>query len=64
MFDRSDLGAIGCRMMVEEKQISFRSDSLMVDGVEDYLHRIAEMIGLENESNFNDAGVSTMFLIM
>lgn len=46
------------RMMVEEEHISFRSDSLMVDGVEDYSHQIAEMIGLRNESNFNEAGVS------
>jgi putative pectin methyltransferase len=45
-------------MMVEEEHISFHSDSLMVDGVEDYSHQIAEMIGLRNESNFNEAGVS------
>lgn len=49
------------RMMVEEEQISFRSDSLMVDGVEDYSHQIAEMIGLRNESNFNEAGVCLNF---
>lgn len=48
-------------MMVEEEQISFRSDSLMVDGVEDYSHQIAEMIGLRNESNFNEAGVCLNF---
>ena len=48
---------------MEEEQISFRSDSLMVDGVEDYSHQIAEMIGLMNESNFNEAGVSTLFLL-
>lgn len=47
-------------MMVEEEQISFRSDSFMVDGVEDYSHQIAEMVGLRNESNFNEAGVRTV----
>ncbi|KAG0477960.1 hypothetical protein HPP92_012679 [Vanilla planifolia] len=50
-------GSLTKRMMVEEDHISFRSDSLMVDGVEDYSHQIAEMIGLRNESNFNQAGV-------
>lgn len=44
--------------MLEEDQVSFSSDPLMVDGVEDYSHQIAEMIGLRNESNFNQAGVS------
>ncbi|CAN1345807.1 Probable pectin methyltransferase QUA2 [Linum perenne] len=44
-------------MMLEEDQISFRSASLMFDGVEDYSHQIAEMIGLRNESNFIQAGV-------
>nr|XP_010939668.1 probable pectin methyltransferase QUA2 isoform X2 [Elaeis guineensis] len=53
-------GSLTKRMMVEEEQISFRSDSLMVDGVEDYSHQIAEMIGLRNESNFNEAGVRTV----
>ncbi|KAJ6843421.1 putative pectin methyltransferase QUA2 isoform X3 [Iris pallida] len=47
-------------MMVEEEQISFRSDSFMVDGVEDYSHQIAEMVGLRNESNFNEAGVRSV----
>ncbi|KAJ4966690.1 hypothetical protein NE237_018539 [Protea cynaroides] len=47
-------------MMLEEDQISFRSDSLMFDGVEDYSHQIAEMIGLRNESNFLQAGVRTI----
>lgn len=50
-------------MMVEEEHISFRSDSLMVDGVEDYSHQIAEMIGLRNESNFNEAGVSSFCFV-
>lgn len=48
------------RMMVEEEQISFRSGSLMVDGVEDYTHQIAEMIGLPSESNFIESGVSAI----
>jgi hypothetical protein len=43
-------------MMVEEDQISFPSDVHMADGVEDYAHQIAEMIGLQNEFNFNEAG--------
>lgn len=43
--------------MLDEEQISFRSSS-MFDGVEDYSHQIAEMIGLRNESNFIQAGVS------
>ena len=47
-------------MMVEEEQISFRSGSLMVDGVEDYTHQIAEMIGLPSESNFIESGVSAI----
>ncbi|CAN1331829.1 Probable pectin methyltransferase QUA2 [Linum perenne] len=47
-------------MMLEEDQISFRSASLMFDGVEDYSHQVAEMIGLRNESNFIQAGVRTM----
>lgn len=49
-------------MMVEEEHISFHSDSLMVDGVEDYSHQIAEMIGLRNESNFNEARVGLTLL--
>ncbi|WOL19937.1 putative pectin methyltransferase QUA2 [Canna indica] len=53
-------GSLTKRMMVEEEQISFRSDSLMVDGVEDYTHQIAEMIGLRNESNFIEDGVRTV----
>jgi putative pectin methyltransferase len=46
-------------MMLDEEQISFRSASHMFDGVEDYSHQIAEMIGLRNESSFIQAGVST-----
>jgi hypothetical protein len=49
-------------MMVEEDQISFPSDAHMADGVEDYAHQIAEMIGLRNEFNFNEAGVSCCHL--
>jgi putative pectin methyltransferase len=44
------------KMMVEEDQISFQSDAHMADGVEDYAHQIAKMIGLQNEFNFNEAG--------
>lgn len=51
-------------MMLEEEQISFRSASLMFDGVEDYSHQIAEMIGLRNESNFIQAGVSGYLLFI
>ncbi|XP_072989845.1 probable pectin methyltransferase QUA2 isoform X2 [Typha latifolia] len=53
-------GSLTKRMMVEEEQISFRSDSLMVDGVEDYTHQIAEMIGLRSGYNFNEVGVRTV----
>ncbi|KAI0499128.1 hypothetical protein KFK09_020029 [Dendrobium nobile] len=53
-------GSLTKRMMVEEDHISFHSDSLMVDGVEDYSHQIAEMIGLRNESNFNEARIRTV----
>ncbi|PON50355.1 putative pectin methyltransferase QUA [Trema orientale] len=47
-------------MMLDDEQISFRSASPMFDGVEDYSHQIAEMIGLRNESNFIEAGVRTV----
>ncbi|KAK9096430.1 hypothetical protein Sjap_021927 [Stephania japonica] len=47
-------------MMLEEDQISFRSDSLMFDGIEDYSHQIAEMIGLTSESSFIQAGIRTV----
>lgn len=50
--------------MLEEEQISFRSASLMFDGVEDYSHQIAEMIGLRNESNFILAGVSDDYAML
>ncbi|KAG0499404.1 hypothetical protein HPP92_004095 [Vanilla planifolia] len=54
------MGSLTKRMMVEEQQISFRSDSLMVDGVEDYVHQLAEMIELSNDSEFNEAGIRTV----
>lgn len=44
--------------MMEEEQISFRSDSSMFEGIEDYSHQIAGMMGLRNASNFLQAGVS------
>ncbi|KAF9608276.1 hypothetical protein IFM89_008561 [Coptis chinensis] len=47
-------------MMLEEDQISFRSDSLTFDGIEDYSHQIAEMIGLRSDSSFIQAGVRTV----
>ncbi|XP_014504757.1 probable pectin methyltransferase QUA2 [Vigna radiata var. radiata] len=47
-------------MMLDEEQISFRSASHMFDGVEDYSHQIAEMIGLRNESYLIQAGVRTI----
>ena len=50
--------------MLEEEQISFRSASPMFDGVEDYSHQIAEMIGLRNESNFREIGVCMSLLCL
>ncbi|KAL4604155.1 hypothetical protein ACB092_10G172200 [Castanea dentata] len=47
-------------MMLEEEQIAFRSDSPTFDGIEDYSHQIAEMIGLRNESSFIHIGVRTI----
>ncbi|KAK2375607.1 putative pectin methyltransferase QUA2 [Trifolium repens] len=47
-------------MMLDNEQISFRSASDMFDGVEDYSHQIAEMIGLRNESSFIQAGIRTV----
>ncbi|KAL9234274.1 hypothetical protein vseg_009162 [Gypsophila vaccaria] len=44
-------------MMLDEEQISFRSDSLTSDSIEDYSHQVAEMIGLRSSSNFVQAGV-------
>ncbi|CAN6479897.1 unnamed protein product [Victoria cruziana] len=47
-------------MMLEDNQFSFRSETPFVDGVEDYSHQIAEMIGLPNEAYFVGAGVRTV----
>ncbi|XP_073019411.1 probable methyltransferase PMT5 [Primulina eburnea] len=44
-------------MLLEENQISFHSDDdMLVDGVKDYSHQIAEMIGLESDAEFCEAG--------
>ncbi|KNA05898.1 hypothetical protein SOVF_186090 [Spinacia oleracea] len=54
-------GAVTKRlMMLEDDQISFRSDSLMFDGVDDYSHQIADMIGLRSVSDFNQAGIRSV----
>lgn len=48
-------------MLLEENQIAFHSDDgLIVDGVKDYSHQIAEMIGLTSDLEFRHAGVSTL----
>ncbi|PSS13488.1 Methyltransferase [Actinidia chinensis var. chinensis] len=48
-------------MLLEENQIAFHSeDGLIYDGVKDYSHQIAEMIGLRSESEFLQAGVRTV----
>ncbi|KAL8157346.1 hypothetical protein AgCh_002154 [Apium graveolens] len=45
-------------MLLEENQIAFHSDDgLIVDGVKDYSHQIAEMIGLTSDTEFRHAGV-------
>ncbi|RWR77215.1 putative methyltransferase PMT5 [Cinnamomum micranthum f. kanehirae] len=44
-------------MLLEENQIAFHSDD---DGVKDYSRQIAEMIGLESDSDFLQAGVRTV----
>lgn len=45
-------------MLLEENQISFHSDDeMVVDGVKDYSHQIAEMIGLGSDTEFRQAGV-------
>ncbi|KAK9049441.1 hypothetical protein SSX86_031591 [Deinandra increscens subsp. villosa] len=43
-------------MLMEENQISFQSDD-MFDGVKDYSHQVAEMIGLGSDAEFHQAGV-------
>ena len=50
--------------MLEEEQIAFRSDSPTFDGIEDYSHQIAEMIGLRNESSFIHIGVGGHLLFV
>ncbi|KAK4479823.1 hypothetical protein RD792_015363 [Penstemon davidsonii] len=45
-------------MLLEENQISFHSDDdMIIDGVKDYSHQIAEMIGLGSDAEFREAGV-------
>lgn len=47
-------------MLLEENQISFHSDDgLIFDGVKEYSHQVAEMIGLTSDVEFLQAGVST-----
>lgn len=59
LFNRPRDIFICCRMMMlEDEQISFRSDSDLYDNVEDYSHRIAEMIGQRNASYLVQVGVS------
>lgn len=46
-------------MLLEENQIAFHSnDGTTVDGVKDYSHQIAKMIGLGSDDEFHQAGVS------
>lgn len=48
-------------MLLEENQIAFHSDDGMnYDGVKDYSHLIAEMIGLGSDTEFLQAGVRTV----
>ncbi|KAF2294994.1 hypothetical protein GH714_030016 [Hevea brasiliensis] len=48
-------------MLLEENQIAFHSeDGLIFDGVKDYSHQVAEMIGLGSDSEFLQAGVQTV----
>ncbi|PIN21946.1 Sarcosine/dimethylglycine N-methyltransferase [Handroanthus impetiginosus] len=45
-------------MLLEENQIAFHSDDgMIVDGIKDYSHQIAEMIGLGSDIEFRQAGV-------
>ncbi|KAF3683406.1 hypothetical protein FXO37_01867 [Capsicum annuum] len=50
-------------MMLEEEQISFRSDFAMFDSIEDYSHQIAEMIGLQ-AGNVMLTGIRKVFFII
>ncbi|XP_074296313.1 putative methyltransferase PMT5 isoform X1 [Silene latifolia] len=48
-------------MLLEENQIAFHNDDgLIFDGVKDYSHQLAEMIGLGSDLDFPQAGVQTM----
>ncbi|KAF9677134.1 hypothetical protein SADUNF_Sadunf08G0076100 [Salix dunnii] len=48
-------------MLLEENQFAFHSeDGLIFDGVKDYSHQVAEMIGLGGDSEFVQAGVRTV----
>ncbi|KAL9364951.1 hypothetical protein Peur_042824 [Populus x canadensis] len=48
-------------MLLEENQFAFHSeDGLIFDGVKDYSHQVAEMIGLGGDSEFVQAGVQTV----
>ncbi|KAJ1389839.1 S-adenosyl-L-methionine-dependent methyltransferase [Sesbania bispinosa] len=48
-------------MLLEENQIAFHSeDGLIYDGVKDYSHQLAEMIGLGSDTEFPQAGVRTI----
>nr|XP_043624387.1 probable methyltransferase PMT5 [Erigeron canadensis] len=48
-------------MLLEENQISFHSDDgLLFDGVKEYSHQVAEMIGLGSDAEFLQAGVRTV----
>lgn len=52
-------------MLLEENQITFHSeDGLVFDGVKDYARQIAEMIGLGSDTEFAQAGVSILNLII
>lgn len=46
-------------MLLEENQIAFHSeDGMADDGVKDYSHLIAKMLGLGNDHELFQAGVS------
>lgn len=55
-----------CRLMLlEDNQFAFQSeDGLIYDGVKDYSHQIAEMIGLGSDTEFPQAGVSLTYNII
>ncbi|KAF5757783.1 putative S-adenosyl-L-methionine-dependent methyltransferase [Helianthus annuus] len=48
-------------MLLEENQISFHSDDELIhDGVKEYSHQVAEMLGLGSDVEFLQAGVRTV----